>query len=386
MDWKVSGQHSNELKHYGVKGMRWGVRKEYELKGRKKATGFSIKDQSIRTEVGTVNIKGFSEKEKENDKWILDRISENVDDRYAPIEEAQKKLNELPRETMAYTRGYNQVSLVNHNGPYYDRLINCFECSMAYEMRKRGYNVQANEVPGGFGVEAQHAFDIKDGFSIQIGLDRKYDGNKSAAAKEAYNQIAKQCLSYGEGARGCIGVSWAEPYDGGHSMYWVVENGEFKIIDSQDSRRDGDESFLDADVVDKSVTVYRLDNAEILPGVTDFVEPYSTVTETERADAAETAYKKKTQNLARVQAQKKNVAEQSKAERMEDAREKIEEQVKNVKKGKGIVANIISNISRITSDLVSNGKETLKKIFNIQRNEPVVTRTTTSSNVTWEVK
>lgn len=33
-EWVDLAQHRDSLEHYGVKGMRWGVRKEYEKKGR----------------------------------------------------------------------------------------------------------------------------------------------------------------------------------------------------------------------------------------------------------------------------------------------------------------------------------------------------------------
>lgn len=366
MIWAIrDSSDDNSLTHYGVKGMKWGVRKEYEAKGRKTKgiTLHGARGGSIRTEVGTVKVKVMDEKEKETRKWILDVIDEQVPDRYAPIEEAREKLNELDsnRYTMAYTRGHSQASLTNHNAPYYIRTINCFECSMAFEMRNRGYNVQAKEMNGGFVVESSHAFDIKDSFSVQIDLDRKYAGDKSAAAKEAYDQIAKQCLSYGNGARGCIGVQWAN-YDSGHSMYWVVENGEFKIIDAQDSRRNGYEVFMSpADAVDHEITVDRLDNAELLPGVTDFVEPYSAVTDEEREKAAQ---KKNKPTLNVIQDRNKAAAKRNPTfERAEQIRKNV---ATEKEKRKPYVKKLVEKVGKVTSDLVSKGKNFLKNPLNIQ--------------------
>lgn len=394
--WRVrqNQNRSSELTHYGVKGMRWGVRKERETSGRK-TNGPSIKDrykslfnkdQSIRTNIGVVKIDGFDKNQRFLAEQFIKLIDEKSPSRYASIEEAKEKLNEFEKNknSMAYTRGYNQVSLVNHDAPTKGRLINCFECSMAYEMRNRGYNVQAKDMPGGWSAEVLHAFDVKDGFTLKIDLDRSYAGNRTAAAKEAYDRMAQRCISYGDGARGCLGVQWASG-NGGHSMYWIVENGEFKIIDAQDSTRDGYEIFMaPADAVDHNITVHRLDNAEVLPGVTDYVEQYSTVTKEEKDKASKEAYKKTTQNLARVQAQKRNSAEQAKAERMEDVREKTEEQEKNkkntqkknvveqIEKGKKTTSKLLTKVKEVTENLIDKGKETLKKIFK-------------TSTVTWEI-
>lgn len=286
MEWVVRENQngSSELYHYGVKGMRWGVRKDDKSGSSGKLTGGnvidktkdtldinrdvgSIKDQKIRTGIGVVEIDGFDTRQKKVAHNVMDIISSALPERYASPEEAQRKLDEFEKNkyTMAYTRGHDQTYLVNHDGPSDIRLINCFECSMAMEMRNRGYNVHAKEMDGGWNVEVMHAFDIKDGFKIQISPDRAYANDKTAAAKEAYNQISQQCLSFGDGARGCLGVQWAN-FDSGHSMYWVVENGEFKIIDAQDSTRNGYEVFMSpAEAIDTDISVYRLDNADLLP-------------------------------------------------------------------------------------------------------------------------
>lgn len=400
MDWRVSGQHSNELYHYGVKGMKWGVRKD-DRSGKSRSSGKltggnlidrikdtldvnrdvgSIKDQRIRTKIGIVEIDGFDTRQKKVADDVMDIISNAIPDRYASPEEAQRKLDSLEqnRYTMAYTRGYNQVSLANHDGPYYSRLINCFECSMAMEMRKRGYNVHAKEMDGGWSVEVMHAFDVKDGFKIQISPDRSYANDKTEAAKEAYNQIAQQCLSFGDGARGCLGVQWADG-DSGHSMYWVVENGQFKIIDAQDSARDGYEVFMSpAEVIDTGISVYRLDNAELLPGVVDFVENYSAVTEEEKEKA-----KRKNPNMAEA---KKIKEEEERKNKIRKEREETQRKaMKEIEAGRSTVEKLIRNVKKATNELVVKGKRFLKNPLNVKKNE-TITRTTTFSNVTWEVK
>lgn len=78
---------------------------------------------------------------------------------------------------------------------------------MATEMRARGYNVQANDRQGGLSIEYFNAFDIKDSFHVN-----------STNAEEAYRQISRECLAYGEGARGAMGMMWSSGT--GHSINW----------------------------------------------------------------------------------------------------------------------------------------------------------------------
>lgn len=276
MEWAVrkNQNESDELYHYGVKGMRWGVRKEYETKGRKKSSSALLGPKltgtrSIKeTEHGYVNTTVYDELNFDIDRATIENYIKYDDpNRYASESEARKKFNELPRFN-ARLSAIQQTQAVNHNAPNLDRHFNCFECTLAYEMRRRGYNVQANEVWGGFPAEVLHAFDVKDAFSIDTTTGLNFNVSYESRAKECYKQMEEQCLAYGNGARGMLGIYY--PNGGGHAMSWVVENGEFKIIDNQAQDRDGQEIFMCSD---GTVKVYRLDNADVLPGVTDFVEP-----------------------------------------------------------------------------------------------------------------
>lgn len=272
MEWSVRNRDdSASLTHYGVKGMKWGVRKEYEPVGRKRKLLNSAEEQK-KSSNGDSVIRNDSLEDREKIKKQLDLLADwgKTPAVYASEEVAKERLDNLPK--IYIRQGSDQQAMaVNHNAPTYERRVNCFECTMAYEMRRRGYNVQANEVSGGFAIEAMHAFDVKNSFNVKVtNPEGNYLSNKTLA-QECYNRIADRCIRYGDGARGMLGIYYAEPYDGGHAMSWVVENGEFKIIDNQSDVQDPVTTFL---MCDGDVDVYRLDNAEILPGVTDFVEPY----------------------------------------------------------------------------------------------------------------
>lgn len=371
MEWKVRENQngSSELYHYGVKGMKWGVRKDDDKDSGQSKKNYTVKDQSIRTNVGVAKIKGRSKTTADAEQMLIDMIKQQVPDRYASPEEAQKKLSELEssKYTMAYTRGYDQAYLVNRERPNYMRSINCFECSLSMEMRNRGYNVQAKEMKGGLAGEVAHAFGIKDSFTVSIDPNREYSGNKSAAAKEAYNQMAKQCIQYGDGARGCLGISYAD-YDSGHSMYWVVENGEFKIIDAQDTSTDGYDTFLMSDAVDKVIQVWRLDNADLLPGVTDFVEPYAPVTDEEKA----VKEKAKQPNMAEARAKKEADEKRNKNRKEREAVQR--KAMKEMEANRSTVEKLIRKVKTVTNDLIAKGKRFLKNPLNIQKSEPIVTR------------
>lgn len=340
MQWSVrSDQNGSTLAHYGVKGMQWGVRKEYELKGKSKS-----KKQKPQTAKGKMVEKRnqpssyrMSDRErtevyihtngKEDYETLINQSKEyyylvGEKGEYASPAKAKERFDALPKIDSKKPFSEEQTRFaVNYNAPEYERKNNCFECSMAFEMRKRGYDVQARNVMGGYDFEILHAFDITDSFTIT-------SGDPYSTYKEMYSE----CIKYGEGARGCLGITYANGQSG-HSMSWVVENGQFKIIDNQSNRAVGKDTFMYSD---GSVRVYRLDNAEVLPGVTDFVEAHE-IADPNLAFELDTDENKK----ARKKAAKK-------AER---------------KAGKNSVDKVLKSIGSDIAKFVSDGMKAVAKFF-----------------------
>lgn len=352
-------QNESTLSHYGIKGMKWGVRKEYETSAKKRFGEKTYqKDKSIKTKYGTTTIDVYDKKNFDFfNSFCNDTLAKIGGGRYAPYEEAKRKLDDLPRFNARLSEE-QQRQAVNHNAPNLIRSVNCFHCSMAYEMRRRGYNVQAKEIAGGWSAESTHAFKVKDGFDISLSPEKFKGYDKSELAKECYRQLEAQCLSYGNGARGQLGFKYYIA-DSGHSMNWVVEDGQFKIIDNQSNIQVGYETFLLADV-ENGINVNRLDNAEVLPGVTDFVEAFE-ATEEEKAKAAE---KKKQPTMDKEKDPRyKKAMEAESAKRKEALRNtnNTKRLRKQLEAGKSSFSKLINKIGKSTSNLVSKGKSISSK-------------------------
>lgn len=261
-------QNGSSLSHYGVLGMKWGVRKEPEkktgirLNKSKKNKTISFETDLTKTQLtlhGTDTYNDYREQLKNF------KLTERTNF-YMPEALASKRFQNLPRIKNILSEDL-EIQKVNDPTLSQKRTTNCFQCSIAYEMRRRGYDVQANTNYGGHNFEYLHAFNIQDSFSVKT-IGKSFTSNEETAS-ECYNRIASQCLSYGDGARGAITMTF--PLGGGHVMNWVVEDGEFKLIDAQNGGQDGYETFSKSKF---DVEVFRLDNAELLPGSTDFVEAY----------------------------------------------------------------------------------------------------------------
>lgn len=262
--WRVVKPDATEFSHYGVKGMRWGVRKDDDSKATRKSSKTSVNENGIAKTTITTHGEDIYEEFRKENKRIIDFERNTI---HTPNFIASKKLDNLPKINNRLSEDL-EAWKVNKGAPTQSRKLNCFECTVAYEMRNRGYDVQANEKHGGTLAEYIHAFDVKDSFTLSV--TNRADGvTDEQYTREFYNQIASQCLAYGDGARGNIGVYW--PLGGGHAMSWYVEDGEFHLIDPQDTSRDAVECLSNCN---GKAEVFRLDNAELLPGAVDFVEPY----------------------------------------------------------------------------------------------------------------
>ena len=121
----------------------------------------------------------------------------------------------------------------NYETGEYGWTNNCTYCMLAYELRRRGYDVTAKSITS----EDVHATDFINGICFErISVDEtiRYDlrEDKSISAKEACQKIEKELLAYGEGARGSFSVQWKDS-NYGHAMNWEIVNNKVIIIDSQ---------------------------------------------------------------------------------------------------------------------------------------------------------
>lgn len=362
--WTVTTS-ADDISHYGVKGMKWGVRKEYEPKGRKTSSfgDYSRYDEldeefrkatartrTIRNQNGTTEISITGSKTKEHHAKIIKDAIEGSDS-YLYGEKAKEIFDKLPKKSSIGSEEFEKYA-VNQNGPTTERLSNCFECSVATEMRHRGYDVQANTRQGGLGLEYYSVFDIKDSFSIN-----------STSAEEAYNQVSRECLMYGEGARGSIGLAW--PSGSGHAINWEVKNGEFILIDNQKLGRNTYEDFLNCDPT--NIGVYRFDNADVYPEVVNYIEAYDGDSEEELEEK-----KKEEERKAKEEAKaEKRRQEQEKKRREEKERRwSIINYYKYYRKAppkeaiKKAVDRIVRKVKHVTIGAIDKGKDIVDNIIN----------------------
>lgn len=195
--------------------------------------------------------------------------------------------------------------------PYYEEgdifKINCSYCTLAYEMRRRGYDVEADDYWGGIKEdEANNVFEElytwythngenqdRDKAAVTRGLIfdaayarnlAKYNGDKELArvmaikesyeraypgvqyydtrltfdGESAYSKIINDIKSQGDGARGQFLLYWKN--GGGHSVVYEVENGEVYLRDCQTGKKIDPSEYYD---LASEIMYFRTDNEEI---------------------------------------------------------------------------------------------------------------------------
>ena len=187
---------------------------------------------------------------------------------------------DLKKQDVTHSADYD-MALVNPNyNPGGDYDDNCSLCSFAYELRRRGYDVEAaDENTIDSALDATRRFlgvNIETGFSsydykelyINIPKEQTYSYNYRFSGsidninlddnRNAYHQFVDKMVKYGDGARGMINVKWST--SGGHSMAWEIENKELIVRDSQTN---GIRSLESLAKCTKGFRSFRTDNLEI---------------------------------------------------------------------------------------------------------------------------
>lgn len=104
--------------------------------------------------------------------------------------------------------------------------MNCSFCTAVYDLRKRGYDVEANPISLYEGYTIHDVASWYDGAKVSETKQLNYN------RKEAAEDFEKELLDkYEEGARGHLALYWS--MGGGHDVVWEIENGEVVIHDAQ---------------------------------------------------------------------------------------------------------------------------------------------------------
>lgn len=115
---------------------------------------------------------------------------------------------------------------------------NCQRCIIAYEMRRRGYNVEANKYTGNRDpiynthISMTRAFLGYDSFIQTKEYDKKPSGEKYANKKQLVKAMEKDMLDQPEGARFVLSWNWKN-YKYGHTINAEKVDGKIKLYDAQ---------------------------------------------------------------------------------------------------------------------------------------------------------
>lgn len=188
-------------------------------------------------------------------------------------------LPELPLKTKATTLD-EDMAAVNptyhtNNKSNYDE--NCGACTVAYDLRRRGYDVAAvdEDTYRKSGGTLNDLVDCYDNAKLidQSYIARKYNISEESLSghptKELVSCMEKEMLSEGEGARGNFLTVWS--LGGGHSISWEVENGEIVYRDCQTNEKVELDKWLG---VSDEFYYFRTDNLTPNERISDYVQNY----------------------------------------------------------------------------------------------------------------
>lgn len=249
----VRRTYDTELYHYGVKGMKWGVRKD-----RRKGSGKN----------SAINAKNNHDSDRDHSKSDKSPLVEFILSTAAsaalyPISPAASFLGLCSSGAILTLNGYSyirsktlekeregceidpktgfrlkkdknmplhkDVSRVNPEFYNFDNNTknNCMLCTSAYDLRRRGYEVRAKKASYGYMTEDLLHWYPKAKIKTVTGT----------------KELISELVSQGEGARGNLCVAWKNMYSG-HSVAYEVSGGKVQIVDSQSGTIYNPKAFL----------------------------------------------------------------------------------------------------------------------------------------------
>ena len=149
--------------------------------------------------------------------------------------------------------------------------LNCQRCVIAYEARRRGFDVIAKPKQSLFGIDLFALSDDRRGWSsaFEDGYD-DLEIPKGNTCGEIKDFIINRMKQYGDGARAIISVAWSD--DGGHAFIAEQVNGKTFFVDPQNNLLDVSDYFADNKFIPSETRMLRSDNRLFTQSIEEAVQ------------------------------------------------------------------------------------------------------------------
>lgn len=303
-------RNQNELYHYGILGMRWGHRKEYESKGQRKKRLTKENNEEYNEKRSKKPL--LSDKQKKYLKigasvaltalasygayklYKSGKLDKYIDKGKAKINKflGSKKgkskllagdLGDLGKAKVESILGNTEKAVgggfkkltkpesiseaimhanPNRGNPQYDH--NCTRCSISSFLRTQGYDVIAKD-------SGRKGDDLINVVQNAFKGARVLEGNASTFGKSKKDASELLIKKFGENASGVCAIKW-NGRDAGHAFNWSIKDGVVTFFDGQDTTNNTDYFFNKIDL-NGYLKIARLDNATIdADGIKRYVE------------------------------------------------------------------------------------------------------------------
>lgn len=301
MNYIIQRNDPETLQHHGILGMKWGIRRyqnqdgtwtEEGKKRYRKDANKHTKDISQVQEKGIIEIAGLTiagaglAYEAYNVAKLLKRGTIDIGASFVreKMSNKRKEMAEIDVETglplkSKQTTSEQDMRDVNpaRGSVSGDTRNNCGYCTLAYDMRRRGFDVTAKRTTiatSGEDFYKKYYKNVKvrkiepEGFeNLKSYMDKSMTNFAFASSthpiefrkyqKALIHNLENELREQPDGSRGYIGVSW-KGGSSGHSMAYEISGGKAYIVDAQIAKRRPVSSL---EKLVSSVQYARLDNA-----------------------------------------------------------------------------------------------------------------------------
>ncbi|WNM72396.1 acetyltransferase [Gordonia phage Mossy] len=229
------------LAHYGVKGMKWGVRKDRPTSATSSNVGVidpasAIAIGAVATVYGAKGIDAYFQSGKSRSNITRGKKFMTMNSEYwnqrADFASKTYSADDIQKKV---------VPGINPDYPGSGATMNCRRATLAYEMRRRGYDVQATKTRAGYGQDSggiTKAVGLKGRARRQATANFELTGGGEnfiggGGGKQIFDTLGKQP----ERSRGELVLQWRGPQPGipggAHSVAYEVINGKAHVFDTQ---------------------------------------------------------------------------------------------------------------------------------------------------------